>query len=237
MKKVIKLIILVFAAIVILFIGFGLFYYSPVLSMNVTETGQISGTNIYAVKSGMGNLFLVKTDSGFIMIDAGMDSKALAKSLKEAGIDANEIKWIFLTHSDSDHAGTLPLFPNAEIYMSEDEFPLINGTVNRFAFVKNSLPSGIDIKKITLLKNDQKLLFGGTEIACIKAPGHTDGSMLYLTDGKYLFTGDAFKIKEGIAFVHPFTKDSKLSKETIERLKGICDSSAVVLTSHYGFFR
>ena len=202
------------------------------LLMPRVETGQIPDTNIYTLNA-MSAVYLVKTDDGYIMIDAGLSPKALQASLEKAMIEPNEIKWIFITHSDGDHIGGLTLFPNAEIYMSKDELPLINGTAKRNIFGGTSLPSGIDIGKINLLVDGQELILNGVRIKCIKAPGHTIGSMVYFIDGKYLFTGDVIKIKNGKISSHPYSMDTELNKKTIEQLiKNI--NWSIILTSHYG---
>ena len=170
------------------------------------------------------------------MIDAGLNMKNIENSLKEENINTNDVKWIFLTHSDGDHVAGLSLFPNATIYMSKEELSLINGTMKRTFLGGNTMPSGVDINKIITLSNGQELLFGGIKVKCILAPGHTIGSMLYLIDDRYLFTGDAFKVKDKNISVHPYTMDKKLSKETIEKLRGTITDSQMVITAHYGHY-
>jgi glyoxylase-like metal-dependent hydrolase (beta-lactamase superfamily II) len=182
----------------------------------------------------MSAVYFIKTDSGYIMIDAGLSIKGLQASIKETMIDPNDVKWIFLTHSDYDHVGGLTLFPNAEIYMSEDELPLISVTAKRTIFGGNTMPSGINIGKIKLLHNGQELLCNGVKIECFKAPGHTLGSMLFLVDSKYLFTGDVVKIKSGKKSVHPYSMDTGLSKETLEQLNENFRNCLIIITSHYG---
>jgi glyoxylase-like metal-dependent hydrolase (beta-lactamase superfamily II) len=98
------------------------------------------------------------------------------------------------------------------------------------------MPEGINTGKIVLLQNGQELLFSGTAVKCIKAPGHTNGSMAYLVDGKYLFTGDAFKVRNGAMRVHPYTMDAELAIRTMEQLKETISGSSLILTSHYGYF-
>ena len=204
------------------------------MSMEPMETGQVSDMNIYAIKNGIGNAFLVKANDKYILIDAGSKADDFGISLKEAGIDAVDVKWIFLTHSDRDHVAALPLFPGAEIYMGKEELPLINRKVKRNIFGYNSLPDGIDINRIIPLSNNQELVLNGIKIKCMEASGHTNGSVLYLVDNRYLFTGDAFKIKNGSTLVHPFTMDKKLSEKTIEQYRETILNSSFVFTSHYG---
>jgi len=225
----------IIVVVFILLIGAGLYYASPLLKMNPVKTGQIPGTNIYAVKNAIVTVYLIKTDSGYILVDAGSNAAQLENSLRKAGINIDDVKWILLTHSDSDHTAALTLFPNAAIHMSKDELPLINGTMKRAFFGGNKLPSEINIEKITLLTDGQELLFGGANVKCISAPGHTDGSMLYLADNRYLFTGDVFMIGNGKIGVHPFAKSRELNRKTIERLSETIDGASIVLTSHYGY--
>jgi len=224
---------LIVGPIIVLLIGICLYFISPLLAMRPVPTGRIAGTDIYAVRSSICNVYLIKTGAGFIMIDGGAGADAAESALKGIG-GIDEIKWIFLTHSDSDHTAGLSRFSSAVIHMAADEFPLINGIANRRPSGGNKMPAGTDIKKIVLLSDNQELLIDGVKLRCISAPGHTPGSMLYLLDDKYLFTGDAFRIDNGKTSVHPFTMDRNLANATIGRLKEIVNNSLIVLTSHYG---
>lgn len=237
MKKRTRLILLIIAAVVILIIGFALYNFYPMLTMNPVKTGPIGNTGLYSVKIAMNSVFFVDTEIGYIMIDAGSDAKKMETSLKEAGIDINEVRWILLTHSDYDHVASLPLFPDAAIYMCKDELQLLNGVTKRNSSGGNKMPAGIDTGKINLLSDGQEFFLGGITVKCFAAPGHTTGSMLYLIDRKYMFTGDAFSIKNGGLDVHPFTMDAELAGRTIERLKETVNSSLIVLTGHFGMIQ
>ena len=235
MKKAIKRTLLIVAGLFILFFGVGLIYYSPMFLMTTAETGAFSNTSIYIIKDNIGvNVYLIKTDNGYIMIDAGLNVKNIDNSLNEANINSNDIKWIFLTHSDGDHIAALTLFPNAEIYMSKDEFKLIDGTMKRNFLGGNNIPSSVNINNIMQLSNRQILLINGIKIECILAPGHTIGSMLFLIDDKYLFTGDTIKIKNGNMSIHPYSMDKNLAKATIDQIREIIGDDYIIFTSHYG---
>jgi len=235
MNKIKKRILLIIVIVFVLFAGVTSIYYYPMIIMPRVETGQVPNTNVYSANA-MSAVFFVKAGSDYIMIDGGLSAKTLLASMEKININPNDVKWIFLTHSDGDHVNGITAFPNAKIYMSEDEFLLINGTAKRTIFGGNPMPSGIDIDNIGLLPNNQELLLNGTKIQCIKMPGHTIGAMVYLIDGKYLFSGDTVKIKDGDFSVHPYSMDKELSNKSIEKLKELSKNCSLVLTSHYGYF-
>lgn len=236
MKKIIKRIILAVVLILVIVAGVAIYNFYPMLIMKPTPTGSIPGTNIFAAKNNMNAVYFVDTGDGYIMIDAGSDPKTLEAAIKDAGINTDDVKWALLTHSDYDHVASLPLFPNAEIYISENEMPLLNGTVKRNAASNNSLPAEISVDDLISLQDGQELLFSGTTVKCIGATGHTNGSMLYLIDNQHLFTGDAFKVDNEKLGIHPYTMDEETAKKTIENLKDTINGSAFVITAHYGYF-
>ena len=235
MKKTVKWPLFVVVVILAFFAGFGLSYAFPLLSLKPAETGPIPSTGIFAVKNRSGCAYFYSTNDGYVLIDAGSDAKKFEASLYEEGINVNDVRWIFLTHSDYDHVAALAMFPNAEIYMGEDELPLLNGAVKRSIILRNKLPDGISIDKTNLLRDGQELTCGGIKVECLKTPGHTIGSMSYMVSDRYLFTGDAFKLVKGVMGVHPFTMEVKLAKQSMERLKETMNKSSLVLTSHYGY--
>jgi glyoxylase-like metal-dependent hydrolase (beta-lactamase superfamily II) len=232
-KKSIKIMI---TLTLIIAAGAAAFNLYPMLMMRPAETGVIPGTSITAVKNNRNAVFFVDTGNGYIMIDAGSNAESLKTITEALRIAAEEVKWIFLTHSDYDHVEALPLFPNAEVYMNAAELPLLNGIVKRNAFGGNSLPDGIHASGINRLVDGEVFSLGDTKIECVNSPGHTIGSMSYLVDGKYLFTGDAFMVNFESISVHPFTMDRELAEQSIGKLEEIVSACELVLTAHYGYF-
>ena len=208
-----------------------------IFAMKPAESGKVADTSIYAIRNQRNCLYLIKSSDGYIMIDAGSNVKKIKQKLAEFEIVPSDVKSIFLTHSDYDHTAGLTLFSDARIYMSEDELQMINGMVRRSSLLGyNALPNRIKADSVGLLKNKQQLILGDRVIECVKAPGHTLGSMIYLLDGKYLFTGDAFSIINGTAKIHPFTMDSETAGISIKDLYEVIKKSEIVITSHYGFY-
>lgn len=237
MKKTWKKVLFIVLAVIVLIAVTVSAYVFPMLSMNPIETGEILNTGIYAIKNHSNNLFLVESADGYILVDAGSDADTIAKTLNQMFIDVLDVKYVLLTHSDYDHVASLTLFPNAQLLVSEDELQMVNGQTKRNVFSSNTLPSSIHSERLALLADGQELKLGEHTVICVKAPGHTLGSMVYLFDGKYLFTGDAFKVSDNVVDVHPFTMDRQISRESMRKLEDIIDKSQLVLTAHYGYYQ
>lgn len=87
--------------------------------------------NIFAVKTMRVNLFIIMNGDNIICIDTGFGKGIVKRGLSKLGINPMAVSYVFLTHSDSDHAGCIELFKDAEIHLSVDEVQMINGTTAR----------------------------------------------------------------------------------------------------------
>lgn len=235
-KKTKRNIMICVSLAVLLLAAIALANIYPLISMKPVKTGSIDGTEIISVKNNMNSVFFIKSDSGYIVIDAGTKKDAIEKTLNELSIDPSKVRHILLTHSDYDHVGSLALFTNAEIHMSEDELQMVNGSTKRGKSNYNSLPGGMAINNIELLADGREQYIDGLSVTCIKTPGHTPGSMSYLIEGKYLFTGDAIRISGGRMLTHPFTMDEQEAEKSVEKLKKAKEGSSLLLTAHYGYY-
>ena len=202
------------------------------------ETRQLSALEsreivdgVYGVKDSYVNLFLFKTKDGYIAIDAGNNKKQVQQELTRMGIDPKKVSAVFLTHSDPDHIGGCSLFKNAVIYLSKAEEQMVNGQTHRFLFMRNKL--GLSHE---LLENNQILTISGVRIKAILTPGHTPGSMSFLINDTYLFTGDSMGLKNGkvTGFNDIFNMDSQLQRRSITQLAEL-PGVKYVFTAHHGF--
>ncbi len=209
-------------------------YILPMCFMHPLPGGKIEGTDMIAVKNQINNLFFIPSGEDWIVIDAGSDAKAVKREMELMAIDGQRVKSVFLTHTDYDHVASVVLFPNAAIYMSGQEKQMIDGSVCRQFFKKNSLPALRDSNKIIYLSDNEVVDFGEHKVRIIWAAGHTKGSAMYAVDEKYLFTGDVFKAADGHIAVHPYTMDRKQAQETICGIKNELQKYEKVFTAHYG---
>ncbi len=211
-----------------------LIYVFPMLSMHPLANGALEGTDIITIKNRNNNLFFIPSGEDWIVIDAGSDIQSIKQEMEQLSIDGRRVKSVFLTHTDYDHVASIPLFPNAAIYMSKQEKQMIDGSTNRQFVKKNSLPKSNNSNKIIYLADNEVTDFYNHKVRIIHAPGHTKGSAMYALDEKYLFTGDAFKIKDNRILVHPYTMDRKMAQETIQSIKAELKNYEKVFTAHYG---
>jgi hydroxyacylglutathione hydrolase len=235
MKKIVKRISIgIGILVIILVIVGGGFYFkmkSELKKMNVVATKEVVH-NIYAVNDSFVNMFLVKDSNNYVAIDAGNDIKVIAKELKKLNIDPEKITAVLLTHTDGDHVAALKLFSNAKVYLSKEEEQMINGKTARMLERHNQ----IDTKVYTLLDDQQNIQIGNIHIKCILTPGHTPGSMSYLINGKYLFVGDAFGLKDGKVDKpnQIFTKDMETAIKSFSKIKNL-PGTEYIFTGHTGY--
>lgn len=205
---------------------------------DLTPTGRIEHTEIYALEDMPNSLYFMKLAEGWLVVDAGTHVEVIQAGMKELGIVPEEVRYVLLTHSDHDHVAGVTMFPKAEIYASKGESDLMFGKIPRNeSGGYNSLPSGIDTGQMKLLRDGEQLEFEGHEIQCIALPGHTPGSMGYLVDEAYLFTGDAVGVdEEGKLILHPYTMNETLAEASIKKLVPYLRQSRLLLTAHFGVF-
>ena len=221
-------------------IGIGALGVTPLLlmgglpetnEMNVIETKEIVH-NIFAVNDAFVNMFLLKDGDNYVAIDAGNNINTITTELKKLRINPEKVSAVLLTHSDGDHVGALTLFKNATIYLSKDEEQMINGKTARMMSKYNK----IDTKIYTLLNDQQTIRLGNLSVKGILTPGHTPGSMCYLVNGKYLFVGDAFGLKNGKVDKPnmKYTGDMKTAIQSFDKIIKL-PKAQYIFTAHTGY--
>ncbi|MEI6822460.1 MAG: MBL fold metallo-hydrolase [Bacteroidota bacterium] len=230
-KRILWGVAIVIALIIIFVVGFFLKMKSEVKDMNVTETKEIIA-NIYTIKDSFVNLYLVKDSNNYVAFDAGNDVNVVSAQLNKLAINPDNVVAVLLTHTDRDHVAALSIFKNAKVYFAKEEMQMLRGEKHKFIFMTNK----ISTKEYTLLDDQQTITIGNVKVKGYLMPGHTSGSMCYLVNDKYLFTGDALSLKNGkIAPMNKFfNMDNDLSIKSIANITKI-DSVAYIFTAHHGF--
>jgi hydroxyacylglutathione hydrolase len=188
-------------------------------------------------RMGAVNCYLVKTGSGFVLIDTGGSNKRtqLENELTSAGCKPGNLDLIVLTHGDFDHTGNAAYLRDkfgAKIAMHQDDAGMAeHGDMfwNRssggalFRVVAPILFSFRKSNRFTpdLYVEDGTDLSGyGFDAQVLQLSGHSKGSIGILTAGGDLFCGDLLEnLKEPAT--NSLMDDLVACEASIERLRGL----------------
>ena len=235
MKKTAKRILIisgiVVGVLVLAFAGMMLKFKYEMRGFTPVETGRVV-SDIFVVKDDFANIFIMKDNAQYIVFDCGSTPKEVAKQFEKLGINPNDVAAVFLTHTDGDHVGALNLFNKAKVYMSKEEERMMTEKISKFFGMTNS----ISRSDYTLLEDRQKVQIGNLKIEGILAPGHTTGTMAYLVNDKYLFTGDVLSLKDNKIAPIPafFDMDHDQAVKSMEIIRHI-PTTEYIFTAHWGY--
>ena len=205
---------------------------------------------------------LIETGKHIILIDTGNgvggqpSAGKLVQNLKTIGITCEDIDIVVISHAHGDHVGGITniesslVFSNARYIISREEWEFWTSDPElkqikveediRQMFCKTVQDHLIPIKsRLDLIDNETNIVPG---IKCIKAPGHTPGSIaVHISSNakQLLFTGDVFHHPLQLAKPHIddiFDLDSEQASQTrIRMLSKIITPDILVSTSHFPF--
>lgn len=145
---------------------------------------------------GWSTICLIRGHGRIMLLDVGAFGvrRALKEHLARHGVVPGDVTDIVLTHAHYDHAVNFTLFPNATVWIGEDELQWAAAQPPDF----NPLPELYvrelqSSARVSRIRPGDSLLPGWRVFA---APGHTPGSLVYLLEdarSPVLFTGDAAK--------------------------------------------
>ena len=212
------------------------------------EEGMQAFNSAVRYRSSLQN-FLIDTGKEVILVDTGMPSevpdaipdektmiymgtkiKDYVSALKDAGYAPEQVNKILITHKHADHTGELRAFPNAEIYVNEDET-----TAAEFSGIGNIIPVKFTDGAYYNFPESQLVADG---VYYIKAKGHTNGNSLVIAEDGGLF----FMFHGDITYTDEALYNNKLSvvfediaaaRETLDRVREfIKNNPTVYLSTH-----
>ena len=156
--------------------------------------------------------YLIDTGDEVILVDTGLpagtpeenpDESSLAftgkdicsymEAFEALGYRPEQVTAILLTHKHADHSGELRSFPNAKIYVNEEEL-----SAAELQGVSNIVPVSFTDGAYYNFPESQKIRAG---ITYIKAKGHTNGNSIVIVEDRglfYMFHGDITYVDEAL---------------------------------------
>ena len=126
-------------------------------------------------------------DKAFV-VDPGAECGRIIEALDELGID--EVTHIFLTHGHFDHIGAaadLKRATGAKVCIHERDLAMLSSQrENLAALAGMRIPA---CEPDIVLKGGEVIEAAGMDVKVLHTPGHSGGSVCYLTDGA-MFAGD-----------------------------------------------
>jgi len=167
-------------------------------------------SEITAISGSIVNCYLVKTGTGFILIDTGVyfQRGALKRALKSADCQPGNLKLIIITHGDFDHTGNcawLCKTYGTKIAMHRSEAGAAEkgdmhanrktrrGIIAKMIFSVLSLFFFRGCKADIYLEDGEDLSAYGWGAHILHLPGHSLGSIGILTNDGDFFCGDTLE--------------------------------------------
>lgn len=174
---------------------------------------------------GANNYILTSKDEA-VLIDCSEVKPEILKALED-----KKLKYILLTHGHFDHVlgvNGMRDKTGAKVFVYQDDVARMEESAD---IMQTFGVQGIETPIADeYLNNGDKITFGDTEIEVIHTPGHTEGCVCYLVDGK-LFSGDTlFKDSVGRTDL-PGGNFKKLSN-SVKNILFNLDENIVVYPGH-----
>ncbi len=206
--------------------------------MQITkEIFQVGGGRLTSSEDAA--IYLINFAGHAALVDAGCGDgqERLLANIKACGVKAEQIEYLLITHCHYDHTGGVKalkeLIP-ARIVAHELEAPFLEQGDNVVTaatwYGARIQPFDVDIK---IPGSRADILLGGRVIQAIHIPGHSPGSMVYLTESagqKVLFAQDVH------GPLHPdLRSNSQDYQNSLHLLLSL--EADILCEGHYGVYR
>lgn len=195
-----------------------------------------SESRVQRVDFGHVNIYFIKTETGHILVDAGMPNKGdeLDERFAKAGVDQNSVQLIVLTHGHLDHVGSVAHAKKVTggqvlCHRSFSE-SLTNGrpeaavAQNLLGRVLNLMTSLMGnkfegIQPDIVIDDEYDLADHGISGRIIHTPGHSPSSVSIVLDNGEALVGDLVREEgSGRIGLGMFFEDKRVALESIEKV-------------------
>ena len=199
-------------------------------------------------RSGLQN-YVIDTGDEVILVDTGLpagtpeespdettaiftghDVLPYMEALAKAGYAPDQVSKILLTHKHSDHSGELGKFPNAQIFVNENE-----AGADELAGLSNLVPVSFTDGAYKNFPESQKIAEG---VWYIRAEGHTKGNAIVIVEDAeeglfYMIHGDVTYTDEAL-YANKLSvvyEDLAAARQTLDRVREFISANPTVYLS------
>ena len=158
-----------------------------------------TGSEVILVDTGLPAGFPEEVPNEDSLIYTGKDISSYMEAFKALGYQPDQVTKILVTHKHADHTGELKSFPNAKIYVNQEEMDAAE-----LQGLTNLVPVSYTDGAYYNFPESQKIADG---IYYIKAKGHTKGNSIIVVEMDGLF----YMIHGDITYVDEALYEDKLS--------------------------
>ncbi|RJP91511.1 MAG: MBL fold metallo-hydrolase [Desulfobacteraceae bacterium] len=197
---------------------------------------QVGGADFTSPEDAAIYLIHFNGESALVDAGCGRSIKRLFSNIGECGIDAQTIAYLLITHCHYDHTGGAAAIRN-QLHCKTVAHELDAGyleagdhAVTAAAWYGSKItPVVIDLK---LSEPQTDILVGGKTVTAFHMPGHSPGSVVFLTES------DGQKVLFGQDVHGPLAPDLKSNrKDYLNSLKKLMDLNADILCEgHFGIY-
>lgn len=203
------------------------------ISILLAIAGILHSEKIIPVSTGFVNVYLIKAENSWVMVDTGMpgSEEKILKVMGENGIKPGIISHIILTHGHGDHIANLKYYKdltgaqvvchsNIKQYLIDGEdvkaIPRIfTGKVLDFFFKSKELEG---ITPDITFDDDFDLSPLGLMGSIIYTPGHSIGSITIILDSGQVLIGDQLRGKPGKYNLGMFFDNEEIAIESLKKI-------------------
>jgi N-acyl homoserine lactone hydrolase len=203
----------------------------------IAETTKPFTYSCYLIRHGADAMVW---DTGFLPGSTpNATNKPLADLLQQIGVNADEVKYVGISHFHADHTGQLAPFKNATLLIGKADWDGLNATPPLVGANVKGFAEWIAEKRKTEPQSADKDVFGDGTVTMLRAPGHTPGHSILLVRlkdmGPVILSGDAVHFHENYEHdgVPAANFDRAQTLASIQRIKEIAKNlKATVIIQH-----
>jgi glyoxylase-like metal-dependent hydrolase (beta-lactamase superfamily II) len=201
-------------------------------SVTVSQRLENSSDRVLPVNLGHYNIYFVRTEDGYILVDTGMavTRKALDKAFAQVGIDPQEVKLIVVTHAHLDHVGAIAYAQQrtrarvlchdyAAAYLRAGESSPVVAQKWLGKLMNAIMPSRFESIEPDVVFTDE---FDLSDYAIagkvIHSPGHSQGSLTIVLENGEMLLGDLVRETKGQIHLGMYYEDRGTLLRSLETL-------------------